>query len=298
MSALPEYARWTVRPPWPDEFERLPGQIQEALRRAGVRRHWIWVLVAGEIERIVGTITLAERDPSGPTGTPDGRIDYTIARAWRFETEPIQALLEAALAQAEALDLTPIEAQTDTDTPATVSLIARGFAVTRRTEVWRVPLVENFVRRHAAVERALARHPVNVHPLDEKAITAVRRICAAHGLLAGHRVFLSDAPGEGLDTELSFIAGSAEAPEAILLTRRLGGAPYVEVLARNPDRPGRGPEVGALLHAFFSTAQKLGARDALCVIDPDHNPDSLRLIARNRAECIERISVLRRPAAR
>lgn len=285
---------WRVRPPWPEEMERLPAGLREPLSRRGARRHWLWVLVTGELERIVGAVTLAERDPRTPGALPDGRMDYAIVPNWTQSAEAVVALLDAALAQGRALGLAAIEAQASHDTSAAAWFTAQGFIAGRTQELWRVPLDANFTRRHAAVERALARRPVEVHPLGEVSLPAVRAICAAHGLLSAHRVVLSWENQTGMDPRLSFVCGAPESPSAVLLARLSGREAYLEVLARAPGAASRGPEIGALLHTYFRAAMNLGASETLCLMMSDHAPDTARLLARAEARCIEKITVFGR----
>ena len=282
---------WQVRPPWPDEVERLPPAVREAMGRRGTRRHWPLVLVAGELERIVGAASLAERDPRAPAGRPDARIDFVLLPAWRGASEPVAALLAATVERAASLGLAPLEVQANLDTAAAAWLEAHGFARQREHEVWRVPFASNFAHRHAAIERALGRHPVAIRPLDETALPAVRAICAAHGLLTPERVVLARANADGLDPRVSFVAGPPAAPTAILLARSAGRHIYLEVLARAPGGPARGPEIGALLHVFFRAAMQLGAPEAICVLATAHAPDTVRLLARADAERLERFAV-------
>lgn len=283
-----------VRPPWPDEMPRLPPALREPLTRRGARRHWMWVLVAGELERIVGAASLAERDPLRPDASPDGRIDFSILPVWSCRPAAVAPLLAAAVTHARSLGLSSVEAQAALDTPAAGWLLAEQFIPGRIQEIWRVPLDTNFARRHAAVERALARRPVVVRPISDNALPAVRALCSAHGLLPPSRVSLARDQHDGLDPRLSFVCGSPEAPAAVLLARLRGTQPYLEVLARAPGAPSHGPEIGALLHAFFSAALALGATETICVMASDRAPDTARLLARADAQRIERLTAFRR----
>ena len=287
--SLPETS-WQVRAPWPDEMDRLPDLLREPLARRGARRHWLWVLVTGELERIVAAVTLAERDPLRPDDRPSGRIDHAFLPAWSPPTEAVAALLDATLAQSRDLGLASLEGQASLDTPAAAWFTAQGFETRRAQELWRVSLDLNFARRHAAVERALVRRPVLVRPLDDAALPAVRALCAARGLLPANRVFLARAHQPGLDPRLSFVAGPPEAPFAVLLARISHGHPYLEVLARAPGAPTRGPEVGALLHAYFSAALRLGAQETRCLMAVTHAPETVRLLARAQAERLDRFA--------
>lgn len=282
-----------VRPPWPDEMSRLPPALREPLARRGARRHWLWVMVAGELERVVGAATLAERDPRHPDASPDGRIDFSILPLWSGVADAVSPLFATAVNHARSLGLSSVEAQAALDTPAADWFAAEGFVPGRIQEVWRVALDTNFSRRHAAVERALVRRPVAVHPLTDAALPAVRALCSAHGLLPPSRVCLARENHDGFDPRLSFICGSPESPSAVLLARSRGSQPYLEVLARTPGAPSHGPEVGALLHAFFSAALAQGANEALCVMASDRAPDTARLLARADAERLERLTSFR-----
>ncbi|QYM80093.1 hypothetical protein K0B96_05615 [Horticoccus luteus] len=283
-----------MRLPWPDEIGRLPAALREPMNRPGARRHWMWILVAGEFERIVGAITLAERDPAGTASRPDGRLDLALLTAWCQSAPPAEALLGAAVAHAATLGIEAIEMQTTLDTPAARWLAAQGFVQCKTHEVWRVPFSSNFERRHAAIERALIRRPIDVRPLDETALPAVRAICAAHGLLTPDRVVLARGDQDGFDPELSFVAGPLSAPTAIVLVRSNGSLAYLEVLARAPGGAAHGPEVGALLHVFFRTAMRREIMETTCVLDAAQAPDTARLLARADAERLERFALFRR----
>ena len=295
--AIPEVP-WQVRPPWPDEMERLPAGLREPLTRRGARRHWLWALAVGELERLVAAATLAERDPGTAGASPRGRIDFVVLPAWNTAPAAVAALLDAALAQAVTLGLGSLEGQATLDTPAAAWFAAQGFGSRLIHEIWRVPLEANFARRHAAVERALGRRPVALCPLDEDALPAVRALCAAHGLLPARRVVLAREGQDGLDPRLSFFTGPAAAPTAVLLARFPRGQAHLEVLARAPGAGSQGPEVGAVLHAFFRAALTLGAHETICTLHAGHAPDTARLLARAEAQHLEsQVLFVREPTA-
>lgn len=282
---------WTVRAVRAVELCRLPAALQAILARPETRRRWLRVLVAGPFARVVGAALLTERANAA------ARLDFAFAPGWGTENESVAALLRDALAFADSLRLPVRESQAALAGPATAWLEARGFHVARSHEVWRAPFEGFEEKRGAGIRRTRARRPVTLAPLAPAALPGARSLCARHRLLSPDRVALADQMPNGFDPRLSFIAGPAEAPVAVLLARLVGGQPYLEVLARETSAPQGPAAVGALLLAFARSARALGARDLVCAIDTELAADARRLLGRAGGERIDGFKLLEQRAA-
>ncbi|MFH1497692.1 MAG: hypothetical protein ABII82_07680 [Verrucomicrobiota bacterium] len=296
MNTQPNAPSWKVRAPWPDELARLPTALRESLQRRGASRHWLWVLVTGDLERIVGAIALAEPE-ARPDAPRRGRIDWSLSPAWSHDRAAIEALLQAALERAAAVNVIELDAQAPLDGHVAACLEARGFSNVRTHEVWQLSVAANIRHRNPAIERMLTRRPIRVHPLDERSLEPVRALCSAHGLLAHERVELP-APAtrnpKGLRPALCFVTGEPTDPSAVILGKAGSGQAYLEVLARNPSARAGGLEVAALLREFFLGADALDIGLITCVIEPARAGESLRLLNKAHARRTERFALFKR----
>lgn len=95
---------WRVRHPWRQEMPRLAQHFGLHGLRRDTRRTWYWVLVAGDLERPVGVMELAE-DAADHQRPPRARLEYSLRDAWAGG-DGARQLLHAALRQAAELGLT------------------------------------------------------------------------------------------------------------------------------------------------------------------------------------------------
>jgi hypothetical protein len=282
---------WSVRPARAAELSRLPSALQAILARPETRRRWLRVLVAGPFARVVGATLLTEQT------TATARLDFAFAPGWGTETESVAALLRDALDFADSLGLPVRETQASFAGPATAWLEARGFHAARSHEVWRAPCAAFVDQRGPAIRRASARRPVAVFPLAPAALAGARALCIRHQLLSPDRVHLADQSQTGFDPRLSFFAGPAESPVAVLLARLVGGQPYLEVVARDASAPRSAEAVGALLLSFAQSARALGAGAVVCALDAARAVEARRLLGRAGGERIDGFTILERRAA-
>lgn len=286
---------WKVRAPWPDELARMPTPLQESLKLRGSSRHWLWVLVTGDLERIVGAIVLAELETQ-PNAIRRGRIDWSMSPAWNHDHAAVEALLNAAMERAACLNITELDAQAPLDGHIGACFENRGFKNVRTHEVWQLSVAANIRHRNPAIERMLARRPIRVHPLDGLSLEPVRALCSAHGLLSHERVELpAPATGnqKGLRPALCFVTGDPQDPSAAILGKVGPGQAYLEVLALNPAARSGGLEVAALLREFFLGADALGIELITCVIEPGRASESLRLLNKAHSRRTERFALFR-----
>lgn len=288
-AARPE---WTVRLARTDELSRLPTSLRQALAHPRLERRWSQVLVAGELERIVGATLVSERGPAS------ARLDFAFAASVETSSDSVSALLGAALDQADALCLEALETQAALPSVAADWLAARGFVTKRTHEIWRASFAPFIESRGSALRRVLARRPVELHPLSNESLSGVRALCAKLGLLSAERIQLAPEKPDGFDGRLCFVAGSPTSPVAVLLARYVGGQIYLEVLARDPEAPAGGAEIGALVLAFSTAAQALGATDMICAVDAGQAAAAQRLLARTTGRRIELFAILHRSTAK
>jgi hypothetical protein len=277
--------RASVRSPWRDEFARIDRAFLLPKAPSGTRRSWLWVMVAGEFERLVGVACLHEiAMPASATAAAgiEGGLDLAVRRNWQRDLG-VRQLVNRALAQAQESGLRRVSVVTDPATALIESLTAAGFVEADRQEIrtiWVAALRGFFAGPRG---QALTRQPVDVAPLAEASLDAVRRICSHYELLSPDRVHALGAVGrDGFDPRLSFFTGHPERPTAILLAREANGLAYLEVLARAPlvaEAPI--PSALALLQAFVNAVHALGLMEINCAIQPAKNPGLASLIRRH-----------------
>jgi hypothetical protein len=212
----------------------------------------------------------------------EGGLDLAVRRNWQRDLG-VRQLVNRALAQAQESGLRRVSVVTDPATALIESLTAAGFVEADRQEIrtiWVAALRGFFAGPRG---QALTRQPVDVAPLAEASLDAVRRICSHYELLSPDRVHALGAVGrDGFDPRLSFFTGHPERPTAILLAREANGLAYLEVLARAPlvaEAPI--PSALALLQAFVNAVHALGLMEINCAIQPAKNPGLASLIRRH-----------------
>jgi len=287
---------WRVRHPWRDEMPRLAQHFGLHGLRRDTRRAWYWVLVAGELERPVGIMELAE-DPAPAVDNPRpprARLEYSLREAWSGG-EGARALLHAALRQAAELGLTHHTSQAHPESSYANLLREAGFVAKTPQEVWVCPIAEPVAKYESGVDRMLRRFPLKVTPLDAAHLETIRHLCVRLNLLPADRVALQ-VPGQpeggGFDPRFSFLAGDPANPSAFVLSRFTSGKLYLEVLARHPDFPRASPAaVAALLKALMPAAHHCGITEFSCVLRPTESAPVLALLRRGGGRCVRRFAL-------
>jgi hypothetical protein len=289
---------WTIRAPWPDEEERLRRHFLTAAGGSPTSRsEWRRVIVAGEIERLVGLAELHRANPEAGGKNDRALALFCEVRAAWASRPATDALIQEALAQARARQAGEVVAAVPADGALDERLRVAGFVHVGLKERWRVPVPEALAKLEARGASMLAHAPVAVAPIDHTDLERVREICTATGLLSAERVFPVGDGGEagGFDRGLSFFAGDPARPDAVLLARERAGAVYLEVLARHPrSRTDMRTSVVALLRALFQAARRHERDDVYCEMTPSETPGLVALVRRVGGVRIAALRRLRR----
>jgi hypothetical protein len=284
---------WRVRHPWRQEMPRLAQHFGLHGLRRDTRRTWYWVLVAGDLERPVGVMELAE-DAADHQRPPRARLEYSLRDAWAGG-DGARQLLHAALRQAAELGLTFHTSQAHPESSYADLLREAGFVAKTPQEVWLCPVAAPVAKYEASVDRMLRRFPLKVTPLDAAHLETIRRMCVRLNLLPADRVALRE-PGQpeggGFDPRFSFLAGDPANPSAFVLSRFTSGKLYLEVLARNPDFPRASPAaIAALLKALLPAARDHGIAEFSSVFRPTESAPVLALLRRGGGRCVRRFAL-------
>jgi len=287
---------WRVRHPWRDEMPRLAQHFGLHGLRRDTRRAWYWVLVAGDLERPVGVMELAEDPPPAADRQqpPRARLEYFLRDAWAGG-DGARQLLQAALRQAAELGLTLHTSQAHPESSYADLLREAGFVAKPPQEVWLCPVAEPVAKYESSVDRMLRRFPLKVTSLNASHLEAIRRMCARLNLLPADRVALREPgqpEGAGFDPRFSFLAGDPANPAAFVLSRFTSGKLYLEVLARHPDFPRASPAaIAALLKALMPAARDHGIAEFSCVFRPTESAPVLALLRRGGGRCVRRFAL-------
>lgn len=218
MSVIELHHPLAVRPPWPDELPRLG-----ALARPGryTFAPWLWVLVAGEVERIVGAASFAYPDEPGKAGLL--RLQLRGPWRWRDETLP---LIQAALAQARAVGCREVHFRDHGDETLDSLLKKAGFVLLGVNEVWSFPLAHAQQRLEplakAARTRLARRHRLELREPSEADLPQLRSVLAAARLQLPEGLTLASGrePGPNITPAYSALVFLDQELAAVLLSRR------------------------------------------------------------------------------
>lgn len=281
---------WIVRAPLPDEYGRLSRHFPVT------RGHASWVIVAEAPYRIVGGAALQEMALNAKAGEPlkrGLRLECDIRPAWLNHAAGA-ALVDEALRDERAARGDFIEMRVTSEALRRLAE-QKGFTKVSGQEVWRIPVGAMLALLESRGGRMLERMPVSVRALGLANVERVKKICAAASLLTPERV----SPNRtgvvtGFDPGLSFFAGPADDPSAVLLAREYLGSAYLEALANNSQLAEvPATTVIALLRAFFRAVAELGLEHVTCAVRAGTNQGMMRLAQRCGATVIESMTTLR-----
>lgn len=205
------------RPPWPDELPRLVTHFGLKEQRPGFLKSWIWCIVVGSEERIVGAVQLLE----GDAGSKVSVIHFTIRSAW-VEHPATKKAFRAALAKAQELNLTRVQTQTPLGGGIERMLLELEFESDPPREIWQLSIEAGKRTTMGIVDRLHKHYPRVIEPLNQSNLAAVTGLCEKLGLLSASRIAIGQ-PGQvsstAFDPRLSFVIMEGEEAAAILLSR-------------------------------------------------------------------------------
>lgn len=292
MSEHPPEDGCLLRRPWPDELARVRALLP-SVRGQGFFRSWLWVLVTGSPERLIGAAALLEpralsqRTPPAPAG----RIDVVVAPAWQA-SRAVDRLVAAACATARSLRLGPLTCTTEVGSATAGCLLARGFAPGAAHELWTldpaVPLDEFGTRFSRGLERHGAPEAI---PLATEHLAAVQALCGRFGLLPPERVALQPAQPEGFDPRFSFVSATPGGVGAAILARRQARGVYLEVFARDEalcrDEP---MAASRLAYTLLKACRDEGVSELTCVVRPGETPELVHMLRRGGARRVRQVA--------
>jgi len=281
----------TVRPPWPDEMDRLRAFLPALRETKGFNRTWLWVLAADQPERILGAAALRER-PSARirhAPPPRGQLEWRIQPAWVNHPEAGR-LMAAVVETAQQLQLSGIDCTEDPTTACAAVLLDAGFTAEGSVhQSWRVEPARVLEEFGPVILAGLRRRlPGPITPLQESDLPSVRALCAHFGLLSGDRVQLSPPAAAGFDPQLSFVYKQEDRVAAALLCRGFGRTVYLEIFARYAELAfTESSTIAGLLFSLLESCVQRGASELICAVRPEMTPELIGLLKRGHGSCLQ-----------
>lgn len=286
MSNNSHRPKLSVRPPWRDELQRVPGLTQ------GLSSSILWnlnALVVEDPQRVVGIAGV------GKDGD-QGHLHFNV-RPRFLNGEGSQLLYDKMMEEARALGIGQLSAQISTDTPLDHFLQAAGFQIYRTEEVWQVDLLKVNKRMQRISKKWKLHTDWNIRGIEPNDLPAIAELVAPYERLGSDRLRIrkeGEPYGNAYEGEPSSVVEFNGKLIGALLTK---GTPsctgYIEfrVVAKEYQEYSAG--LGAMmLYRSTIEALKQDYRTVLFTVNMAQDFETLNLAHRMKGRLVRSIRVL------